>query len=701
MDVSIENKLLQEQLLQEAFLDSVKAYAQEKYNRVVDTIHDWKEAATVIGNVIANPTILQRFSDDVWYNFKRTTLSKLIAFLNKMGLQNFVTSINSVVTKITSLTGWQKFLAATGIGAIAEYVINKMAGLPADKITAFIKTYLSTSAVGDIITKLTDFRSYVGWLEPIIKGVEMLYAVLKNSISKFHTGIFANRVDLIKKENIDLKEYIKSLVRSELSEESTSGDAGAFLTPQAFMGKKKGDNRATKTANSQGMKKAPGMPKHSKVFDYKELWKGKKSAMNESEEFKVGDKVEYENQEWEIISFLANGTVRLKNLKGLPSANVIPSKLKMIKESDYDKASISSQASGYTAASGYTGVGGDNHPSQYYKEAISKKHYELGKDSKRFIPTEFEFPAFLLKPINIGNTSKIYFRIATSAKDESILMIDPSVAVALDAVERGRSSFDKEINLPALTRYIKEKIPTGARSLIKKAAQGAKIGENGFIALPLVLSKSPDQGTSVTNNKVSISEKGINLLKAIKADPTKGAGLENELGFLVWVYKHQNGTPKEYATDNGVSTQLASRLTNKSVANGTINMEKEETKEPTGDNWYIKNPFSGGEYKDINTKLYESVNTIVKEELLNESSYNRFKKEVSFRTKSEQLHKAIREVKRKLAEIDRIVEYTSRMKQELSEGEDGIKYWKATERNVATISEMVNHLNNKIKNLQQ
>jgi predicted transcriptional regulator len=130
-------------------------------------------------------------------------------------------------------------------------------------------------------------------------------------------------------------------------------------------------------------------------------------------------------------------------------------------------------------------------------------------------------------------------------------------------------------------------------------------------------------------------------------------------------------------------------------------MEKGETEEPTGDNWYIKNPFSGGEYKDINTKLYESVNTIVKEELLNESSYNKFKREVTFRTKSEQLHKAIREVKRKLAEIDRIVEYTSRMKQELSEGEDGIKYWKATQNNVARISEMINHLNNKIKNLQQ
>ena len=101
-------------------------------------------------------------------------------------------------------------------------------------------------------------------------------------------------------------------------------------------------------------------------------------------------------------------------------------------------------------------------------------------------------------------------------------------------------------------------------------------------------------------------------------------------------------------------------------------------------------------------KIYEmKLNDMIEQGVLNEVSYGKFKKEVTYRTKSEQLHKAIREVKRKLQEIDRIVEYTSRMKQELSEGEDGIKYWKATQKNVSNISEMVNQLNNKIKNLNQ
>jgi hypothetical protein len=116
-------------------------------------------------------------------------------------------------------------------------------------------------------------------------------------------------------------------------------------------------------------------------------------------------------------------------------------------------------------------------------------------------------------------------------------------------------------------------------------------------------------------------------------------------------------------------------------------------------------PYTGGGIKGDDYYKKESMNEsivdIIKEELLSEVTYGKFKNEVKLRTKSEQLHKAIREVKRKLHDIDRIVEYTSRMKQELSEGEDGVKYWKTTQKNLSSISEMVDTLNNKIKSLNQ
>jgi predicted transcriptional regulator len=287
---------------------------------------------------------------------------------------------------------------------------------------------------------------------------------------------------------MDLKEYIKSLIHQQLEEESATGaigvGAGPIMTPYAFS-KGKGKNAATKYAEKEGWKVTKGeteMPGDSKVKDYVSLT-GKKKK-----------------------------------------------KVKIYKESDYDKASQYGAASGYTKASGYTGVGRDNHASTYYKESMD----------------EFD---------------------ATSMAKEYL----------------------------GIEKY---------NSIFKLGKQAAERGE----------------------------------------------------------------TENPYARTHNI-------LSRQAWDDGFNSIKKEN--------------------------MNESLINIIKEELLNEVTYHKFKNEVKFRTKNEQLHKAIREVKRKLQEIDRIVEYTSRMKQELSEGEEGLRYWKKTESNIATISEMVNHLNNKIKNLNQ
>ena len=248
---------------------------------------------------------------------------------------------------------------------------------------------------------------------------------------------------------MDIKEYIKSLAREILDEMSVSGDAGGYLSAMAFSKKGQGPNAATKQAQRSGWKLAPGMPKNSKVLDYKELWKGKKSSMNETLQPKVGDTIEH--------------------------------------------------------------------------------------------------------------------------------------------------------------------IRTGVLTKINKI-----------------------EGNTIIGTVIDLGDNSIPYVK-------------------------MGDTNKTDVRLIGKTYNLINNISN----------------------------------------LKESLLDIIEKELLNEVTYSKFKKDVKHRTKSEQLHKAIREVKRKLAEIDRIVEYTSRMKQELSEDEGGISYWKATQKNVATISEMVNHLNNKIKNLQQ
>jgi nitroimidazol reductase NimA-like FMN-containing flavoprotein (pyridoxamine 5'-phosphate oxidase superfamily) len=291
------------------------------------------------------------------------------------------------------------------------------------------KTWLDKLDIDDEMSAIVDDTVENGFMQMMSKTIESkpdtqelepdfnMNAEMVNYLKDKYEGRTVSGIQ--ENREMDLKEYIKELVRKEMDEMSVSGDAGPYSTPIAFAKKGQKTNAAIKTAQSQGMKLVPkGMPKNSKMLDYKELWKGKKSAMNN--------------------------------------------------ESNYDKVSQQGQPSEYSKPSGYTAASGYTAPSGY----------------------------------------------------------------------------------------------------------------------------------------------------------------------------------------------------------------------------------------DKNENMKESLLNIIEKEMINEVTYGKFKKDVKHRTKSEQLHKAIREVKRKLAEIDRIVEYTSRMKQELSE-DGGINYWKATQKNVATISEMVNQLNNKIKNLNQ
>ena len=87
-------------------------------------------------------------------------------------------------------------------------------------------------------------------------------------------------------------------------------------------------------------------------------------------------------------------------------------------------------------------------------------------------------------------------------------------------------------------------------------------------------------------------------------------------------------------------------------------------------------------------------------ELLQEMSYSRFKNEAATRTKSQQLHRGIKEVHKKLREINTILEYASRMRTELNEGGE-VKYSKFTEQAISQINEMAVKLYGKIKELKK
>jgi hypothetical protein len=106
---------------------------------------------------------------------------------------------------------------------------------------------------------------------------------------------------------------------------------------------------------------------------------------------------------------------------------------------------------------------------------------------------------------------------------------------------------------------------------------------------------------------------------------------------------------------------------------------------------YRKDPdYYEKDYKDKGTSDYFQRRSL-------DESYSKFKTETKTRGKSDQFHQAVREVRKKVQEINRLFEYVNRLKSELSEGEGGLKYKMHTEKALAKIKEMVSELNQNIK----
>ena len=192
--------IISEQLIYESFLSSIKDFAKEKLNKAVDTIKDWKDAAVVFSKILSNKELLKDFIRPL-ERLVRKQLQKLYGFLKK---------IEGFVKKISSLDGWKKLFALIAIGGVALYASTK---LPIGKLKNWITTTLVDNFVDLVTSKLTDWKSYIGYLGPIVGGGVIIFRLLQPLLAAFKealksTSSFSTK--LIKEEKI------KKLIRKEI-----------------------------------------------------------------------------------------------------------------------------------------------------------------------------------------------------------------------------------------------------------------------------------------------------------------------------------------------------------------------------------------------------------------------------------------------------------------------------------------------------
>lgn len=94
------------------------------------------------------------------------------------------------------------------------------------------------------------------------------------------------------------------------------------------------------------------------------------------------------------------------------------------------------------------------------------------------------------------------------------------------------------------------------------------------------------------------------------------------------------------------------------------------------------------------------VDMLWKEALEESRAYNRFKKEAAMRSKPDQLHQAAKMIQHKLDEVTKLLEFTSQMRQELSEGETTVEYKHNTKKVFERIHSKVVEVYTKVKGLK-
>jgi len=218
LNESLIVKILHEQLLYETFLDSIKNYASEKYDQVITTIKDWKDAAAVLGKVLSSNELLNDFLKPLQRRVEKSILP-LTDFLKKLKLDSFVETIKKILTKINSLEGWKKFMGLVSIGSIITYILEKLKSSGPDAVKNILTNILSSDFVTDIGSKLIDFKSYLGWLQPIVKGVEIIFNFLKPLIDAFAQAFKSGSAFATKliKENTMKKSELKQLIKEEIT----------------------------------------------------------------------------------------------------------------------------------------------------------------------------------------------------------------------------------------------------------------------------------------------------------------------------------------------------------------------------------------------------------------------------------------------------------------------------------------------------
>jgi len=195
--------------------------------------------------------------------------------------------------------------------------------------------------------------------------------------------------------------------------------------------------------------------------------------------------------------------------------------------------------------------------------------------------------------------------------------------------------------------------------------------------------------------KQEIKKKVLELLKVDEESATGGEGYLGNTAFNP--NKKAKGTADNYLTSKMGWKNAPSIPNRKSKVIDYKQLFQEEEIETVQDP-ETKEFTKKVKISDKDKETVEKIKALMAKELTNEN-YSRFRNETKTRSKSEQYHKAILEVKKRTNELNKLLEYAVRLKEELNQV-DEIKSSRHTLNALDKVTETIKEVYIKAKKLK-
>jgi hypothetical protein len=235
------------------------------------------------------------------------------------------------------------------------------------------------------------------------------------------------------------------------------------------------------------------------------------------------------------------------------------------------------------------------------------------------------------------------------------------------------------------TQYLREEVdPNWLENYMKKLGADESLIQYTLVLIEKGLIK-PDRALEIMKQTLGLQEDGG---AAMGGGSTTGGGVTNGATFTPGSgEQYAAGTRKKYQED---APRLAGEPS-KTNSQGSKNLNAYSsvgfTKAPNAEE-------AGKQMKGID------VDMLWKEALEESRAYNQFRKEATMRSKPDQLHEAAKMIQRKLDEVTRLLEFTSQMRNDLSEGEANVEYKHNTKKVFERIHSKVVEVYTKVKGLK-